>query len=192
MTTTTYYEQRAREFFDRTVSLPMDSIRDRFLAQLPPGARILDIGCGSGRDTLAFRQAGYQAEAFDGSAALVTLARQHTGVHVRHLQFSELAWDGRFEGMWACASLVHLPPGELHDALLRLRDLAHEQTVLYASFKDGNGPFIDRAGRYFNRYDAPAAEAVLARAGWEMSESWVTSHLQDPSTQWTNLLARAC
>jgi 2-polyprenyl-3-methyl-5-hydroxy-6-metoxy-1,4-benzoquinol methylase len=80
-----------------------------FLALLKPGARILDAGCGSGRDLKAFSERGYQVVGLDASELMVRLAREHSDQQVHHLAFQEVTYKEEFDGIWACASLLHVP-----------------------------------------------------------------------------------
>ena len=86
-----YYDRNAEEFAAGTVNADMQELRAGFLKYLRPGAKILDAGCGSGRDALAFLKAGYEVDAFDGSAQMCRIASERTGISVRQLRFEDLA-----------------------------------------------------------------------------------------------------
>src|SRR5919107_497302 len=88
--TLSYYEANAKRFFDNTHAIDMDTIYEPFLSLLPPGAHILDAGCGSGRDSRAFLERGYEVTALDASEAIVELASQHIGRPVLHISFDEV------------------------------------------------------------------------------------------------------
>ena len=108
-----YYDSHAEEFFSGTIDADMSECRARFLAYLPRGKKILDAGCGSGRDILAFLEAGYEVEAFDASAELCRIASQKTGVAVRKQRFEDLPGEEAYDGIWACASLLHVDRQDL-------------------------------------------------------------------------------
>jgi 2-polyprenyl-3-methyl-5-hydroxy-6-metoxy-1,4-benzoquinol methylase len=76
-----------------------------------PGGRILDAGCGPGRDALAFAERGYELIAFDASTAMVRVARERVGsrIVVHLMRFEDLNGQSEFDGIWACASLLHVP-----------------------------------------------------------------------------------
>ena len=114
--TLAYYNSHADEFVRRTRNLDLSATREAFTALLPRAGRILDAGCGSGRDSLAFLEGGFSVTAFDGSNALAQLASTLTGLRVLCLRFAELTFASEFDGVWACASLLHLPPDDLDDA----------------------------------------------------------------------------
>jgi SAM-dependent methyltransferase len=155
-----FYEQNAERFFDDTVAVDMTALYDPFLAELPPGGLILDAGCGSARDSRAFLELGYQVHAFDASPRLAALASQHLGQPVDILRFDQVNWHARFDGIWACASLLHIPRAELPDILSRLARSLKPSGVLYASFKYGEGERWTH-GRRFTDMDKPGLERLL-------------------------------
>lgn len=159
-----FYEQNAEDFFQRTVQIDMSDARERFAALLPAGGRVLDAGCGSGRDALAFHQAGFRGAAMEAAPALADFARAHTGLPVQVMTFQEVAWVEAFDGIWACASLLHVPRQDLAAAVGRLRDALVSGGVIYMSFKLGSQ---DRQvdGRLFTDLDEAGARALLAAVG---------------------------
>jgi SAM-dependent methyltransferase len=110
--TLAYYERNAARYVGDTAGVDMAPLYEPFLALMPAGGRILDVGCGSGRDSLAFLARGYEVLAVDGSAAMVRAAAA-AGVSARRLRFQDLAFESEFDGVWACASLLHVPRGEI-------------------------------------------------------------------------------
>ena len=107
MKTIDYYNKHAEEFTTSTFEVDMKSLYQPFLAELPEGARILDVGCGSGRDTLAFKNKGYQVDAIDYSEELVKKATRLTGIPIKLKSFYEVDDYEAYDGIWACASLLH-------------------------------------------------------------------------------------
>lgn len=159
-----YYNTNAEAFFARTVDADMSELRTRFAERLPPGGRLLDAGCGSGRDARAFREMGFQVSAIDGSAELARLARAYAGVPVEVMDFREVAWREAFDGIWACASLLHLTPDDLPGAVRRLRDALVPGGHLEMSFKYGDAVGVVNE-RWFTNLDEARAEALVAQAG---------------------------
>jgi len=170
-----YYDQNARPFFDDTAAARVDDLHTRVLAHVPTGGRILDAGCGSGRDALAFHKAGYEVEAFDGSAAMVALAREHTGLAVRQMRFEEVdgpdAFGGGFDLVWASASLLHVPRAELTATAARLVGLLNPGGVLFASFKQGETE-REKNGRRFTDMTEPMLRAVFEALGLKVLDLW--------------------
>jgi len=160
--TITFYEEHANEFYASTVGADMGALYDAFLPLLPEGARILDAGCGSGRDSRAFLDRGYAVTAFDASAALVARASALLGRPVQWMTFQKIDFPEAFEGVWACASLLHVPRAEIDGVLARLTRALVPDGVAFLSFKYGDGEG-ERNGRWFNSYDEESFRAVLRR-----------------------------
>ncbi len=169
-----YYQDNAQTFFDGTVNVDMSSLYEAFTRHLAPGARVLDAGCGSGRDAKAFQEMGYQVEAFDASPAMVELAREHTGLPVKVMTFADVDWKEEFDGIWCCASLLHVSAVELPGVMRRLADALKPGGVWYVSFKYGEGE-REVDGRRFTDMDDEGLGALLGSVGGiEVAEMWVT------------------
>jgi len=159
--TLNYYSLNSRAFFNDTVGVDMTIIHDRFLALVPKGGFVLDAGCGSGRDSLAFKQRGYRVAAFDASPELAELAGELIGQEVVTRTFSDVAEVGLYDGVWACASLLHLSLDSLPDAINRLWQALKPGGVCYVSFKDGNCERI-KDGRHFTDLNELALRRLFA------------------------------
>jgi SAM-dependent methyltransferase len=185
-----YYGQFAAEFFGSTVGVDMTSIHQRFLAQLTPRAHILDAGCGSGRDAKAFAEAGFQVTAFDASEELARLASAHCGFEVAVRRFEDVDETEVFDGIWCCASLLHVPLAAMPTTLDRLWRALRPGGTLYVSFKHGIGERV-HDGRRFTDAD----EATLRRwfGRWpdvNRLDVWLTDDQRpDRTERWTNALA---
>ena len=115
-----YYNKYAAKVFEETVDQDMSEIRTEFLNLLEEGDTILDLGCGSGRDSLIFYELGYDVTAMDASEEMCKLAEIHTGLEVLNMTFEEMDFDSVFDGIWACASLLHVPEKELSAILKKI------------------------------------------------------------------------
>jgi SAM-dependent methyltransferase len=187
-----YYQQNAGTFFADTVDVDMTPLYRRFLRLLPERARILDAGCGSGRDARAFAEVGHKVTAFDASPALVALAEAYLGQPVQCLRFQEAAWQDAFDGIWACASLLHVSASELPDVMARLCRALEPGGILYASFKYGSGE-REHHGRRFTDLDEAGLAALLRQVpGLEPVETWTTADLRPgrEAERWLNTLLR--
>lgn len=118
--TIAYYDEHAEDYCESTVALDMEALYRPFLELLPEGARILDAGCGSGRDSLYFQGLGYNVTTFDASEEMVRLSSRLLGRRTLKMRFQELAFEEEFDGVWACASLLHVNRGEMKEVLQRL------------------------------------------------------------------------
>lgn len=159
-----WYEANAQAFFDRSIDAAILDQQRQFADMLPPGGRVLDAGCGSGRDAKAFREWGFQVIATEAAPSLAALARAHAGVDVRVMTFDAMDWDQAFDGVWACASLLHVARVELPETLRRLRRALAPGGALFMSFKYGEGE-RDANGRRFTNLDEAGAERLLAETG---------------------------
>ena len=184
-----YYQLHAQRFFSETVDVDMSELYRPFVAHLKPGARILDAGCGSGRDAKAFREMGYEVEAFDASAELVELARQHSGLPVKQMRFEDITEVERYEGIWCCASLLHVPLAELPGVMAQLAKALKPGGVWYLSFKYGSGEREKDGRRFTDMDEAGFAEVLSELSGIEVMECWQT-HDQRPERDdsWINLV----
>ena len=108
-TSVDYYNKNAKEYSSSTIGVDFSSTQERFLDYLPQHAKILDFGCGAGRDTKAFLEKGFDVDAVDGSEELCKIASLYTGIAVRQMFFQQLDAVAKYDGIWACASILHLP-----------------------------------------------------------------------------------
>ncbi|MGF6236099.1 SAM-dependent methyltransferase [Leclercia sp. 1548] len=186
-----YYQDNAQTFFDGTVNVDMSSLYETFTQHLAPGARVLDAGCGSGRDAKAFQEMGYQVEAFDASPAMVELAREHTGFSVKVMSFAEVDWKEEFDGIWCCASLLHVPAVELPGVMRRLADALKPGGVWYVSFKYGDGE-REVDGRRFTDMDEDDLNTLVSSlTAMEVGEVWLTQDKRpDRKEIWVNGILR--
>lgn len=189
--TYSYYESNARQFFDGTVAVDMGELHERFLALIPAGGHLLDAGCGSGRDARVFLQRGYRVSAFDASPALARLASEHLGQPVAVRRFSELEEEALYDGIWACASLLHVAPDEMPDVLARLWRALKPGGVFYCSFKLGQGE-REQQGRHFTDADEARLGAWLETLDAVADiQCWCSADRRpERSEQWLNGLIR--
>lgn len=187
-----YYEQNADAFFAGTVSADMTYARERFLAKLPGKAYLLDLGCGSGRDTKAFLELGYAVDAVDGSEELCRRASAFTGIEVKCMLFQDLEEEEKYDGIWACASLLHLPRKELSEVFRKIKKALKQDGVLYTGFKYGTFEGM-RNGRYFTDFKEETFRAFLEGCpGFTELEHWVTADVRPGRSEekWFNVLLR--
>jgi SAM-dependent methyltransferase len=194
--TLAFYEAAAQPYFARTVGVDMSAEREAFVRALRrsfpavSAPSILDAGCGSGRDAKAFVEAGCRVTAFDGSSSLARLASRHTGLAVQQRRFDELDERQAYHGVWACASLLHLPVDEFAQALQRIRGALLDGGLFFLSLKEGEGTCVEADGRFFAYYRDAQLSALLDAAGFTVLALARSTGRMAPSTGWLNALCR--
>ena len=187
-----YYNRYAATYFESTVGIDLSETRARFEKVLPEGGSILDLGCGSGRDSLAFLENGFEVTPLDGSKEMCALAEIHTDLEVLNMTFEELDFDDVFDGVWACASLLHVPEEQMPGILKKVGLALKEEGHLYISVKEGEFEG-ERDGRYFVDYTKRQLADLLEDTGlFKVKEVWKTHSLKmdDSETKWINIIAK--
>ena len=143
----------------------------RFLADLAPGAEILELGCGGGRDAEEMIRLGFRVTPTDGSPAMVAQAERRLGRPVRVMTFEVLDAEAAFDAVWASASLLHARAAALPDIFARIRRALRPGGRFCAGFKGGEGEGYDALGRYYNFPTEAALRDAYAAAGpWRSLE----------------------
>lgn len=190
-TTLDYYQQHAERFAATTLHMNMSRLHDRFLAGIPPRGYILDAGCGAGRDSLAFIERGYRVHAIDASPAMARIATETIGQQVEVQHIETLTANDLYDGVWACASLLHLPEAELSEALQRLWCSLRPGGLLYASFKHGTGQRSEGGRHFTDATEARLRTWTAGLRGLHEMECWLTEEQRpDQPPYWLNALLR--
>ena len=190
--TLNYYDSNAVEFYKNTVNVESSAMQRRFLSKLEKGACILDFGCGSGRDVKYFIEQNYCVDAIDGSMELCKLACKYTGIEVKNMLFQELEEADKYDGIWACSSILHLPVDELADVMRRMSAALKENGIIYTSFKYGTFAG-ERNGRFFtDMTEETFAEFLNEIKDLKVEEQWITSDVRPErgEEKWLNLILR--
>ena len=185
-----YYNQHAEDFFSDTFLLDMESLYRPFLEKVDKGGVIVDAGCGSGRDAKGFLERGYQVLAFDDSQELVELARANTCLAVTKCTFFEFSTEPQsVHGIWACASLLHLPYEELPEVLIYFSRFLITGGVIYCSFKYGDDQVV-RNGRCFTNMNEERIKAVLKGTDLVLVDLWLSDDLRPDreDERWLNVM----
>ncbi len=183
-----YYENNAAAFVESTRLVDMQPLYQRFLPLLPKYASILDAGCGSGRDAKYFIEQGYKVTAFDASAKIAALAEKEVGQAVSVQRLQDIPYQNQFDGIWACASLLHASAKELPDVFHRLVRALKPQGVIYCSFKYGRSEY-EKQGRRFTDLDEAGLRILVREVeGLVINELWVTADRRPEreQEQWLN------
>lgn len=166
-----YYNNHAVEYVKKTLPISMTEQYGKFLRNIPNNGSILDAGCGSGRDALYFLKNGYKVDAFDASTELVKLAEELTGLNISCLRFQEFCPHTIYDGIWANASLLHVPQKQLHDVLKTFKASLKSGGILFCSFKYGKKDAIDELGRSFTNKTCEMLDKDLSNAGFTSRRS---------------------
>lgn len=186
-----YYNNNADSFYAGTVDVDMSELHKKFTRHLPEGALILDGGCGSGRDSLAFIQQGFAVEAFDASEAMVVKASALTGLDVQLKRFDQLEEIERYDGIWTCASLLHVPKAELLESMKALAYSLKRGGVWYLSFKYGYSERVKDGRKFTDLNEQGLLSMVSELVGLEIYETWVTIDKRpDRDEQWLNAIIK--
>ena len=191
-TTIKYYDDNAKRFLSSTANAEMSRQLIWFLDRVPEGAHILDWGCGSGRDSRSMLDAGYAVKAIDASDAMCAAASELTGLDVRHETFAELRAVNEFDGIWANASLLHVPSDELSNVLDIAARALKPSGILSASFKLGDFEGY-RNGRWFTSMDEDHLACVLEDVpALQLLETMVTGDVREKriGELWLNCMMR--
>jgi len=190
--TISYYNQNAGSFSSETKDVEFHQTQDKFLNKLPKGSSILDFGCGSGRDTKYFCDRGYQVDAIDGSEELCKIATDLAGIPIKCMLFQDLSETAKYQGIWACSSILHLSQTELHEVFQKMIIALKSEGYLYTSFKYGelsgmrNGRFFtDMTEELFNDFIQEHSELSL-------EEMWVSTDVRPGrgEEKWLNLILK--
>lgn len=185
-----YYNANSEEYCRLTQSANMTSLHARFLSFLPLRADILDAGSGSGRDSAVFRDLGYTVTAIDSSSKMVAATRQR-GINAHLVTFQSLDFCDRFDGIWASASLLHIPQCELHDVLTRFRMALRPTGVLFVSLKEGSGERIEADGRFFSYNSAASFHDRACGAGFDVLEETIAAPSIPGGPRWIQVILRS-
>jgi SAM-dependent methyltransferase len=170
-----YYDEHAHSYAEATQSLPLHEDFETFAARLESGARVLDLGCGAGRDLRALSLRGVDAVGLDTSLPLVELAKEFSGRPViwgdlRSIPFE----DEMFAGIWASASLLHLRRNEIRGALLEVSRVLSPNGYFFSSVKTGEGEGPDSRGRWFTYFQPDEWVSLISDAGLTIVDSSAT------------------
>ena len=185
--TISYYNDNAEQFINLTKDVDMSQLYRLFEVSIPCGGTILDVGCGSGRDSKYFIDNGYIVTAIDGSEVLCKAASKYVGIDVIHMNIEKLDLPGTYDGIWACASLLHIKKIYMKSVLEELVGKLNANGVLYASWKYGNSERSDD-GKHYSDYDEEQLTELVHDLDVESLKIWIDDDSTRAKTRWINLL----
>jgi len=169
----------------------MSVLYAEFLPHVTEHGHILDAGCGSARDAAYFKQQGFTVSAFDASPELAKLASSYLQQPVAVKAFQELNSINKYDGIWCCASLLHVPKAELPQVFLNLQNALKPNGVLYVSFKYGESERVHN-GREFTDLNENALTHLLSHTQLKAIKQWqsVDKRPERESEVWLNALIK--
>ena len=187
-----YYNKNSEKFYKNTVHIDLSELYPKFLRHIPDNGTILDLGCGSGRDSLYFLEKGYIITSVDASEEMVRLSSELTGQKTQYLRMQDIEFKNEFNGIWACASLLHIDKKLTESVFNILCNALRDNGVLYASYKYGKGTSI-LEDRYYNNYDETSfAEVIDNVNNFEILTYWITKDLRPDriDEKWLNVILK--
>lgn len=185
-----YYNKNASSFAEKTIDVDFQETQKRFQKLLPMQGYILDFGCGSGRDTKYFLNQNFKVDAIDGSEKLCRIASDYTGIKVKKMFFKELDEVEKYDGIWACASILHLPQNELQMVFIKMVKALKRDGIIYTSFKYGDFEG-ERNGRYFTDFTEEKFNKFAHNIECvKLKEAWITRDVRPGrgEEKWLNLI----
>jgi SAM-dependent methyltransferase len=193
MKTIDYYNNNSKASYDRTINADITDSYEKFLKYLPEKAKILDAGCGVGRDTKYFLSKGHAVNAFDASEKMVELAFKETGVRIMHSTFLALNFENMFDGVWAQASLLHIPYDMTQGIYQKIHESLKLNGIFYASYKYGDS-YMETPERDF--YNMNENKVMQYFEGlFNVIELWQKKDIRSkvapsPEGMWLNFIVR--
>lgn len=189
--TIAYYDHNAEEFVNSTINADVSELYKPFEKLLSPGAKILDLGCGSGRDSRYFTQRGYDVVAVDPSPAMCEYTRSIVDIPVFQMRAEDMDFQNEFDAVWACASLLHVSRDRQNGALMLIEKALKPGGICYCSWKYGNGERLDGGRRYTDFTEEPLRVMFANFLSLEIIRIWMTNDIrQDRSQRWINVLIK--
>ncbi len=145
-----YYNSNAEQYIRETINRSMTDICEKFLGMLTSGSHILDLGCGSGRDSRVFLDRGFKVTAIDASPAIAEITSNFLAQEVMVMKAQDLSDDEKYDGVWACASLLHIPDSEMSATMEQISHALRPGGIAYISLKLETSSNIDRKGRFIS------------------------------------------
>ena len=187
-----YYNENAELFVNTTINVDFLSVQSKFLNKLHQKASILDFGCGSGRDTKYFLSKGFGVDAIDGSEELCKIASEYTGIQVKQMLFEELDEVEAYDGVWACASILHAEKKQLPNIMKKIATATKKGGTVYTSFKYGDFEGV-RNGRFFTYLTEESFKELFRKVPeLAIEKLWISADVRAErgEERWLNIVLR--
>lgn len=187
-----YYNTNAALFTENTINVEMSGLQNTFTEMLPTNGTILDLGCGTGRDSLSFSKAGFSVVSVDGSEEMCKVASKLLGHDIICSLFENYDTDISFDGIWACSSLLHVEKSNLAGIIGKYARMLKPEGIFYMSFKYGDF-FGEKNGRYFTDLNEEELAKIIENVPeLELIKSAITFDVRPErsSERWLNAFYR--
>lgn len=188
--TTKYYKEHASEFIESTFNADLSSLYSLFLQYIPSSGKILDLGCGSGRDSLYFKNKGYDVYSIDIIEEMISNCKK-LGLEKSYCtSIEDYNPSFKFDAIWSLASLVHHSKNECALALNKINSILRKDGILYLSLVKCEGEFSDSNSRFYSGYTSKEVNDMLIKEGFDIIQIDETDDSLKRSRKWINALAR--
>lgn len=182
-----YYNDNSEEYIKNTFCVDMSFLYQKFEKYLNKNSKILDIGFGSGRDLIYFSKK-YEAYGIDLCENFVNHLKVMGYTNVTKQGVEDFSFDFKFDGMWACASLLHIKKENLNQAIENCLKYLSKGGVFYFSFKQGDY-CGEINGRYYHYLNLDFLNSILKDLNCKIIESFFTDdNLKDRNEKWINII----
>lgn len=185
--TINYYNQNAQEYALKVSGANMSADLNSLIESLPKNSdiKLLEIGAGGGRDLKYMRGRGLNVVPLEPSNELANLIEEEQGVKVVRQKVQDMSYENEFDGVYAIASLLHIPKNEILDVLKRIKSSLKENGVFLLTLKEGVGESLDNQDRFFSYYAVDEIKEILEEAGFNnISFNKNNDMLKRADTQW--------
>lgn len=184
-----YYKDNLKEFIENTINCDMTAQYNYFLKHMPKKGNILDLGFGSGRDMIYFKSIGYNVYGIDPTDDFIDIMK-NKGYNVKNATAQSMDYDNLFDGIWACASLLHVPSNELNLAFSNCEKALKDNGILYCSFKYGTYEG-ERNGRVFTDLNEDLLNTYLKNTNLKLVDTMITTDVRpNRDEKWLNVILK--
>lgn len=167
-----YYDKNITDYIDNWKYFEYD-IPDIFMSYLNKDDYILELGCGTGRDSKIFMDKGYKVKPIDGSYEMCKTASEYLGIDVEKVNFLDIDYNNEFDAIFSAAALLHLNNKDLLIVLNKISNALKDNGIFYTSFKYGNSERYDDKGRFYNDMNEDKFNDILYNyPEFELLKTW--------------------